>query len=187
MAYNFSDEDKAATSDFQDRIPFGVHEVQFVGASAGETEANKDYIDVTVADASGVEERVRVWFTGGASPYSFQTLRQIAVHTAKTDDAKEKARMAVENTKNTDELANLLNKNCVGGSLWFTKYYDPSRTYDSNGQTRRSINTNVYGYEPKPKPELMPSDAENVQKTFPGAKPDDAEAAGSVPPDSAWK
>jgi hypothetical protein len=79
------------------------------------------------------------------------------VHSAKTDADKEKARMAVENCKDTDDLSNLINDKCVGAECWVTKYYDPTRTYSNNaGEVKKSINTNLYGYEPKLKPELMP-------------------------------
>lgn len=184
MAYEFNDEDKAATDDFQERIAFGVSEVTLVGAVSGQTEAGKDYLELTVADKSGTEDSARVWFTGGASPYSFQTIRQIVVHTAKSDEDKEKARMAVENTKDTDELADLLNSKCEGKQLWFTKFYSPDRTYqNNNGETKRSIDNRVYGYLPKDRPELMPSDTDAVQSTFPGAT---AEAADSIPADDAW-
>lgn len=157
MSYNFSDEDKVETNtEFTDRLPFGVNDVQLVGATSGQTEAGKDYIELTVTNKDGIEESARVWFTGGASQYSFNTVKQIVVHNAKTDADKEKARAAVENCTNTDEMADLLNSKTVGGQLWVTKYYDPNRTYqNASGQTRRSINTNIVGYEPKEKPELL--------------------------------
>lgn len=188
MAYDFTDEDKAATSDFQDRIDFGVSEVILVGATAGETQDGKDFLELTVADKNGTEDSARVWFTGGASPYSFQTIRQIVVHTAPEAD-KEKARMAVENTKNTDELADLLNKNCEGKQLWFSKFYDPTRTYTNDRGTFKSINSRIYGYRPKDQPELMPKADTGVDSAvtdaFPGAEKLD-DASGSVPPADAW-
>jgi hypothetical protein len=157
MSYNFSDEDKVETNtEFTDRLPFGVNDVQLVGATASETEAGKDFIELTVTNADGIEESARVWFTGGASQYSFNTIKQIVVHNAKTEADKEKARQAVENCKDTDEMADLLNSKCVGGQLWVTKYYDPARTYtNTNGQKRRSINTNIYGYAPKVNEQLL--------------------------------
>lgn len=157
MAYSFNDDDKVETNtEFTDRLPFGVNDVQLVGAVSAATDAGKDFIELTVTDKDGTEENARIWFTGGASPYSFNTIRQIIVHSAKTDADKEKARQAADNCKDTDELADLLNSKCVGAQLWVTKYYDPVKTYTNvGGETRRSINTNVYGYEPKEKPELL--------------------------------
>lgn len=186
MAYQFSDDDKAATDDFQERIPFGVSEVKLVGATAGQTDDGKDFIELTVADNNGLEDNARVWFTGGASPYSFQTIRQIVVHTV-ADADKEKARMAVESCKDTDDLVDLLNTKCVGKQLWFTKYYDANRTYvNKNGETKRSINNNIYGYEPKLKPELMPDDQQPLNANdFPGDEKPTGEAANNIP--NEWK
>lgn len=157
MAYKFNSEDKEDTStEITERLPFGVSSVQLVGATAGETESNKEYIALTVTNKDGVEEDVRVWFTGGASKYSFNTIKQIVIHNQTSDANKEKAREAVENCVDTDSLADLLNSKVVGGQLWITKYFDPVKSYvNPSGEQRRSINTNVVGYEPKPKPELM--------------------------------
>lgn len=185
MAYKFTSEDKVDV-ERKEYLPFGVNDVKLVGATAGETESGKDYIELTVANADGTEDNARVWFTGGASPYSFQTIKQIVTHAAKTDADKEKARMAVENTKDTDDMADLLNSKCVGGQLWVTKYLDPTRTYqNSNGEVKQSINTSIYGYEPKLKPELMPKETSGndaVDQTFPGATA--ADASEGIP--SSW-
>lgn len=183
MAYKFNDEDKAA-SDMAERMPFGVNTVRLVGATAGETEAGKDFIELEVENAEGVTDKARVWFVGGAAKYSFATLRQIAVHNANPSD-KEKARMAVESVADNEALADLLNTNCIGGELWLTKYYDPAKTYQgTDGNEYRSVNTNIYGYEPKSKPELMDAPAQTaVQATFPGAT---AEPTANVPSDDAW-
>lgn len=168
MAYKFQAGDKEVT-EHKDYMPFGVNTVKLVGAVSSQTEAGKDYIELTVENADGIEDNARVWFTGKASPYSYQTIQQIIVHSAKTDSAKEKARQAVEACQDSDELANLLNAKCEGAELWVTKYYDPTRTYENaNGEVKRSINTNVYGYEPKLKPELMPKD-EPVDNSVHGA------------------
>lgn len=189
MAYSFNDDDKAAT-DFEERIPFGVSEVTLVGAVSGQTNDGKDFIELTVADKNGLEDNARFWFTGGASPYSFQGLRQIIVHTAKEAD-KEKARMAVESTADTDSLAELMMKQCVGKQLWFTKFYSPDRTYvNQNGDTKRSIDNRAYGYAPKDRPELMPTAADTnktVSTPFGDAtETTTADAAGAIPADGAW-
>lgn len=186
MAYKFSDDDKAATDDFKERIPFGVSEVTLVGATAGQTDDGKDFIELTVADKTGTEDNARVWFTGGASPYSFQTIRQIVVHTASEAD-KEKARMSVENCKDTDDLADLLNTKCLGKQLWFTKFYSPDRTYtNSQGETKRSIDNKVYGYLPKDRPELMPDGQEPLNAAdFPGDEKPTGDAAANIP--DGWK
>lgn len=158
MAHEFNSDEKEV-KEFSDRIGFGVHTVQLVGGEAGTDANGKDYIDVAVVSEDGIEETVRMWFTGGASNISFNTLRQILVHSVADEANKATVRDTVDAVKNTDELAELLNK-ATGGELWMTKYYDPTRTYtNAQGQTRRSINANIYGYQPKLKPELMPQDA----------------------------
>lgn len=186
MSYQFNDEDKEETS-FPERMPFGVNRVQLVGVTAGETDAGKDFMELTVVNEAGLEETARVWFVGGASKYSFNTLRQIVVHSAKTDSDKEKARQAVESTVDNDALADLMNTKCVGCELWLTKYYDPERTYTTENGTFRSINKNIYGYEPKEKPELMPNkqgadDRDEKPEDYPvGGEPAKGSAADNIP------
>jgi hypothetical protein len=184
MAHEFNSEDKEV-KEFSERIGFGVNKVQATGFEAGTTDDGKDYIDTGVVTEDGIEETVRSWFTGGASNISFNTFRQIAVHNAKTEEAKAAAREAVDAVKDTDELAALLNTNVSGGELWLTKYLDPKRTYqNSAGQTRPSINTNIMGYEPKLKPELMPKTntrVADVQAAIPGSQEVPFNSAGDAP------
>lgn len=184
MSYKFNNEDRKQANEVSEqteRLPFGVNNVKLVGATASETPEGKEFLALTVSNGE-VEAEARVWFTGKASPYSLQTIQQIVVHSASEAD-KEKARMGVQTVADLDALADLLNKMCVGAELWVTVYYDPSRTYvNQNGETKRSINTNVYGYEPKLKPELMPSD-KAVTDAFPGAAP---VSGSTVPADDAW-
>lgn len=196
MAYQFNDEDKVER-EFAEKLPYGVSKVQLVGATAGETDDGKDWIDLEITTEDGIEDTARVWFTGKAAPYSFNTLRQIAVHQGKDDAEKEKIRAAVEACGTSDELATLLNDKVAGGELWFTKYLDPQRTWqDNDGNTRRSVNKNVYGYEPKEKPELMPNkmsaddrdelNPNNLDKIFPpedGDKKADGPAPTNTVPD----
>lgn len=184
MAHKFN-EDEKAVREFSERIGFGVHKVQFVLAEAGETEAGKEYMEIQIVSAEGIEDAARVWFVGGATNISFNTLRQIAVHNGKDEAAKEKMRLAVENVADSDALASLLNENCIGGEMWLTKYYDPSRTYQNQaGENKRSINTNIYGYEPVLKPELMPQQvAEGGNANFPGGEAATGDAAANVPKD----
>lgn len=187
MSYKFDDGDKEVR-EFTESMSFGVHTVQLVGAVPSQTEAGKDFIEMTVVNSDGVEDTARCWFTGGASNISFNTLRQIAVHIAEDDKAKQEARDAVDAVASSDELADYLNEKCNGGQLWFSKYYDPERTYQAqDGTMRRSVNKNVYGYEPKLKPELMPSnDKDAVSKVFPGSKVEEPSAASTVPTGDSW-
>ena len=191
MAYKFNDESKAV-KEFGDYLPFGVHKVQLMLAEAGETDAGKPFIEINFATEDGIEDKARVWFVSDANAnISFNTLRQMLVHNT-PEGHKDKARDAVDAVKDIDELATLLNEKMMAGEFWVTKYYDPSRTYTNQaGDTKKSINTNMYGYEPKARPDLMPGKAdengepvvdENVAKTFPGAKP--ADASDGIP--SKW-
>jgi len=189
MSYKFEDTDKEA-NDFKERIPFGISEVQITGVSLGETEAGKEYIEVGVITQDALEDSARVWFVGGASKFSFDTLRSIVVHTAKTDADKEKARVAVEACVDTEALVELINAKCIGGQVWFTKYYNATRSYTgSDGKTYRSVDKAVLGYQPKLKPELMPTaksndeiTAENVATVFPGSE----DVTGSGPDVPVW-
>lgn len=192
MAHEFNAEEKEV-KEFADRIGFGVHKVQLVSADAGTTTDDKDFIELNIISEDGIEDSARLWFTGGASNISFNTLRQILVHSVKDEAKKAVVRDAVDAAKDTDELVTYLNK-AAGCELWLTKYYDPKRTYqNAQGQTRKSINTNVYGYEPKLKPELMPPantgpvdlGALGVGQQVPFES--DGDAPGStVPSDDAW-
>lgn len=184
--------DDKEVKEFQQGIPFGVSTVQFTGAVADKTEADKDFIEVGVVDKNGVEDSARLWFVGGAVNISFNTIRQICVHNAKPEN-KDKARDAVDAAEDTEALASLMNEIVGnGGELWFTKYYDPKRTYQAqNGETKRSVNKNVYGYEPNERPDLMPNgqsaddrDEEKVED-FPvkGAKPASDKEKSNIPKD----
>lgn len=193
MSYNFNEDDKKEV-EFAERMPFGVNTVQLVGVTEQEADNGNVFLEVTVTNSDGIEDVARLYFTDKAAQYSFNTVRQIAVHSAKTDADKEKARMAVENCKDSDEIAELLNEKCVGAELWLTKYYDPSRTYQSkDGELRKSINTNLYGYEPKERPELMPNkqsaddrneDAPVDLNSTTGGTPATGDAAANIP--SSW-
>lgn len=187
MAFNFSDEDKTV-SEFKENIPFGKHEVQITGAIADVTEAGKDFIAVGIVDVDGVEDEVRLWFTGGASNISFNTLRQVAVHCADTEEAKEEARQKVDAVQNGDDLAALISELCSGKKVWYTKYYDPSRTYTTENGTFRSINKNIYGYEPKLKPELMPTNTAPATSAadLVGGEELKGDAAAGIPKDEDW-
>lgn len=195
MSHEFNDDEKVV-QEFTERMDFGVHTVKLVSAEAGTDNNDKDYVEVTVVSEDGIEEAVRLWFVGGASNISFNTIRQILVHSVDTDEKKAAVRDGVDATKNTDELVAMLNKAAGTGKaeLWLTKYYDPTRTYqNAQGQKRRSINTSIYGYQPKLKPELMPKtdDVKAVQDAMPGAQEvpfeSKGDAAGStVPEKDAW-
>lgn len=169
-------------------LPFGVSKVQIGMIELGGTaEGEKEYIEFSLIGPNNEEDTARVWFTtDAATNYSFNVLRQIYVHNA-PEEAKDAARETMDGTKDTTELVEIMNDKLVGGECWFTKYYDPERTYvNQGGDTKKSINKNIYGYEPKLKPSLMPQDGtvaatDNVAKTFPGAEKADADVAAGIP------
>lgn len=169
-------------------IPFGVSKVKLNIANADKTDGGAEYIEVHVIDENGAEDSARLWFTTpGSANFSFNVLRQIIIHNtpeAKRDAMKEK----IQKLPDTDAMAALLIETCVGKELWFTKYYDPTRTYEKDGQVKRSINKNVMGYEPKLKPELMPSKEgeQNAANEVPFASESDAPGSTVIPDKGSW-
>lgn len=157
MAYQFTEEDKEDVNpQFEDRIPFGVTPVQITLATADVTDKGSDFVEVGVITESGAEDSTRLYFTEKAAKYSLSTIKAIATHNA-PEDKQDAVRKAIEGVKDTDFLAQLINDKMIGNSAWFTKYYDPERTYeDRDGNVRKSINTGLWGFEPREKPELMP-------------------------------
>lgn len=152
-------------------LPFGVTKVQIVGFSEGKTDSGKEYVEVAFVTAEGIEDRARVWFsTDAAARYSFNTLRTIFLHSC-PEDEKEKATKAIDAVPTTEKLVELIAPRLAGKEMWVTKYVDPTRTYEKNGQTFKSVNVNVYGHEPKLNEELMPK---------PQARQSVAQAVGGV-------
>lgn len=185
MAFDFDDDTKKV-QEFKETIPFGVSEVQFNGAIADQTDAGKEFIEIGVVNKEGLEDTARLWFVSEQSGnISFNTARQILVHAAKDEKAKAAVRDLADAVKDSQELCDLMNDKLAGAKFWFTKYYDASRTYEANGQTRKSINKNVYGYEPRLKPELMPKPANEDGSPLDGATPVEpgSDAAAGIPDD----
>lgn len=165
---------------------YGVHRVllgQF--ELGGEGEGEKEYIEITVMhpDDGDITDTARVWFTTDkAANYSFNVLRQIYVHNA-PKNAKDKARETFDAIPDTAKAVELLNEKLIGKEAWFSKYPSPTRTYTAqDGTIKKSVDKNVYGYEPKARPELLPENqsdsplegAEDVTGT---------EAAENIPSD----
>lgn len=169
---------------------FGVHKVQMIlFENGGLEDGQSEYVEVSVGDPEDGEktDTVRLYFTEKAANYSFNTFRQIAVHNAGSDKGKDAARDAIDAVQDTTELVELLNDKLIGKECWFTKYYDPKRTYESqSGEVKKSVNKNIYGYEPKLKPELMPdqagvADSDKVTDAFPDSEKVKGDAAGNIP------
>lgn len=190
MSRSISDEAKEFEGNSKSWLDFGVHEVQIMLVESGQTDSGTDFIEFTLVGPNEEEERARVWLTEKSEKYTFATLKSIYTHCA-PEDKKEAAREELEKCKDYDEVVELFNKRCIGKQIWFTKYPDPTRTYiNSQGETKQSINTNIYGYAPKPRDDLLPQkdtvhdvsdeDLKNVNKAIPGAKKD---ASGGIPDD----
>lgn len=172
---------------------FGVHKVQIGIVEKGESpNTGSEYLEFTVVDPEDAErtDTARVYFTDKSAQYSINTCRQIAVHNAK-EEAKDKARDAVDACDDVDELLEVMQKT-MGGECWFTKYVDRSRTYEGkDGSTRYSTNKNIYGWEPKLNQDRMPKDGDDpdsAPKDFPidGAKKATGDAAANIPKDDDW-
>lgn len=179
----FSDEDKQV-SDFTpgNYLGFGVHEVTIGQIEAGTTDADKEFVEFTVLGPNQEEDAARCWFVGGAANISFNTMRQIYVHCA-PEDKKTEAGLAFDSVADSDEAVTLMQK-CVGKKCWFTKYQDPTRTYvGKDGVTRKSVNKNVLGYEPKLREDLLPKDAQKDALNAMEGKPATGDAAANVPED----
>lgn len=162
-------EDKIV-KEYGDSLPFGISKVQLLMAELKTTKNDKEFIEITVSTEDGIEDSASLFFVGGAVNISFNTIRAICVHQGKTDEEKQAIRDKVDSADSTEQLVEILNE-YIGGELWFTKYYDTSRTYEKNGQVKKSINKSVYGYEPKLRLDLMPKQVDkSVQEYFPEAK-----------------
>lgn len=191
MAHSFNDDEKEVR-EFAQSMPFGVNVVQVTGAIADQNAKGTDYIEVGVVNEQGVEDSAKLYFTGGASNISFNTLRQIAVHCAESEEDKETARQRVDAVKDSDELAAVISELCTGKQIWFTKYYAADgSTYTNEYGTFKSVQKSVLGYEPKERPDLMPNkesaDDRDERKAgndpLAGAEPASKEAADNIPSD----
>lgn len=161
----FTDEDKVER-EFKESLPFGITVVKITGVLSDTAESGADFIEIGVQSEDGIEDEARLWFTGGATPISFNTVRDIAVHNQTDDKTKDAVREAFAKLKSSEELAELIATKMIGQQAWFTKYYDPSRTYSGkDGTQRRSINKNILGYEPRLKENLMPTGQQELKPT----------------------
>lgn len=156
--------------EYAKKLPFGVNKVLILGFSLEKTKDGNEFIEVGFTNMDqDIEDKARVYFTEKAAGFSFDTLRQIFVHNA-PEDKKDIARQSVNAVASTEKLVELLASKLPGKEMWVTKYLDPKRNYEKNGQTFKSINLNIYGYEPKLNESLMPKAQESVgnaaQATF---------------------
>lgn len=180
----FSKEDKEEVQ-YTDRIPFGVTPVQITLVTEEEPDNGAPFLEVSVIEPqSGAEENVRLYMSDNARKYTFNTIKAIAVHNV-PEDKKDAVRSAIDNVEDSEAFVNLINEKMIGNEAWFTKYYDPERTYTGkDGKSYKSVNTNLWGFEPKLKPELMPAPRKDAPQRDgngtidPNDYPDDAPITG---------
>lgn len=189
ITMKFTDETKAEPANNSNYFTFGVHPVKLMSFENGGLEDDQsEYVEVTVCDPEDTEktDTVRLYFTEKAAQYSFNTFRQIAVHNA-GNDKKDVARDAVDAVQDTDQLVQLLNEKLVGGEAWISKYYDPRRTYNNKaGDLKRSVNTNLYGYEPKVREDLLNIQPLGTDSATGGTDITNTDASSTVPKDGNW-
>lgn len=135
----------------------GVHRVKIKVITFDKMDDGREFADIFVEGADGQEDNSRVWFhTAPAKNYSFNILKGIFVHNAKEEN-KDKVRKTIDAVNNTDELEEAC-QGLVGKEAFFEIKEDPVRTYqNAKGETRPSLNKNVYGYEPTVKTQPAPS------------------------------
>lgn len=190
MAYQFSDEDKVV-NEFSDQnwFGFGVHKVKIGLIEHGETENGKEYVEFTVLGDNEEEDTARVWFTTQkAANYSFNICRQIYVHNA-PEAKKDEARDGFDALPDAEAMVAMMNEKLIGGECWFTKYPSPDRTYQAqDGSIKKSIDKNVFGYEPKLRTDLMPKDEQkSALNALEGAEDiTGTDAAAGIPGDDDW-
>lgn len=180
----FTDEIKQA-KEFNDSpyFGYGVHKVQIDLVEFGSTDNGKEYIEVSIVGENGEEDKVRVWFTSvKAATYSWNVLRLIAVHNT-PEDKRDEMKAKFDALEDPVQMADLMTE-FYGKECWFTKYPSKDRTYlASDGSTKKSIDKNIMGYEPKPQPDRIPqSDKDMLNQTFPeGDGPVDLNANAKIP------
>lgn len=168
----FTDEDKAVKEFNDNNFRFGVHKVALMQFDLTE-KGDKECVEIFVTGENGEEDSAVVWLsTPAARNYTFNVLRGIYVHNA-PEEHKDEARDTFDALVDPESMVQLLNEKLIGGEAWFTKLYDPERTYTNDKGTFRSVNKNVYGYQPKDRPDLMPTPKDDVADADPlaGAEP----------------
>lgn len=165
--------------DYETYLKFGVHKAKILTFEYGTHENGSEYIDAFF-EVDGVESEARLWFNADklkGMRFNLVTLKGIYTHNA-PESKKEAAKAAFEKCADLMSVVELLNAKLGGKEMWVSKFYDPSRTYEKEGQTYRSINTNIHGYEPEMKPELMPQeDAKPIPSGKQAITDDDVVAA----------
>lgn len=126
---------------------FGTHEVTISKVKIGKHE-DKPFADISVEN-DVAEDRARLWLhTPDTRRISIDTVRKILIHNQENEEIKQKIREKFQQIKNLADFAALLEK-IVGCAAWFKVSEDENRSYEKDGEIKKSINRRIYGYKPK--------------------------------------
>lgn len=147
VSINMTEEDFSELNYFD----MGVHKVTIVGAMLEKMDDGREYVEVGVKGEDGESDSVRMWLhTEAAAKFTMRVLQGICTHNAKTEAEKDKVRAGFIGSIDDKKLANILGV-MDGYEAWLLVEEDPVRTYEKEGRQYKSINKNIYGYEPKPR------------------------------------
>lgn len=126
---------------------FGTHEIVISKVKIDKHE-DKPFAEIFVENDSA-EDRARLWLhTPDTRRISIDTVRKILIHNQENEEIKQKIREKFQQIKNLADFAALLEKT-VGCAAWFKVSEDETRSYEKNGEVKKSINRRIYGYQPK--------------------------------------
>lgn len=134
---------------------FGTHEIVISKVKIDKHE-DKPFAEIFVEN-DVAEDRARLWLhTPDTRRISIDTVRKILIHNQKDEEIKQKIREKFQQIKNLADFAALLKKT-VGCAAWFKVSEDETRTYQKDGEIKKSINRRIYSYEPKSDAEVKTS------------------------------
>lgn len=126
----------------------GVYEVYIQGVTVGESpNTNSKYLEFALLGPDDQEGTARLYLTEMAAPYTRNTLAQISVHNADTEEAKQKVRDYFRVITDPASLADskLLAK-FKDKQAWIDVYEDDKSPKSNGGFYTR---TKLTSYEPK--------------------------------------
>lgn len=126
----------------------GVHKVSITEAAFEKNASEKVFLRIAVKGVEGQEGEAKLWFTGGATPFSVDKIRKIFVHNAEDDEQKQKVRDYFKGMKSLYDLSQLAGK-LPGKECWYTVEKTEETYVDQNGDERYRYEKNIWAYEPK--------------------------------------
>lgn len=139
------------TKDVDGFLNEGVHDVVITSARFDKNANGKVFVEVDVVDDSNRKGSAKIWFEGGAIPYSINTIRTIFVHNADSKEDKDKLRAYFKSPKDLYEISQILPK-LEGKQCWYSSQ-KTDETYEAkDGTTKHRYENNVWGFEPTLKP-----------------------------------